>query len=111
MIQEAFIVDGSRTPQPLEHALDSTSEVGMKCGRLAAGVGQTGGVTHRRGHRRSAMLCTHAHASTTERPRTSLLLVHAVQVAHAGRAVLVRHEDFADDAVGEDRDNAVFRRD
>ena len=55
------------------------------------------------------MLWTHAHASTTTRPRTvALFLMHAVQIAHARRAILVRDEHLADDAVVEHRDLSAF---
>ena len=54
------------------------------------------------------MLWTQAQATTTARPRTSLALVHAVQIADAGRAVLVRDQHLADDAVGKTVTRPLF---
>ena len=106
MVQKPLVVGRLRAPQTFEHALDPAREVGNEVpAKLAAGVRQPVRVAAGRGHhqQRDALdaRARHHHRAA---PHFPLSLVHAVQIADARRAVLVRHEHLADDAVVKHRD-------
>ena len=116
VIQEALVV-GRRACRagPSQHAVDAAGEVRDEvAAELTARVRQPVRIAPRLRHhqQRDAL---HAGARHHHRPAADLplALVHAVNVADAGRAVLVRHQHLADDAVGEHRDVAALlgRRD
>jgi hypothetical protein len=105
MIQKALVVGRPPAPQIFEHALDPPREMGNEMtAKLTAGVGQPFRIAAGRGHQQQRdTLNAGARHHHRAAPHFPLTLVHAVQVADARRAVLVRHEHLADDAVGKHR--------
>ena len=112
VIEKSFVVGRRLAAQPFKQALDSAGEVRDEiAAELAARVRKSCRVTRgRRHHQESDALHAGAGDDDGAAADFAFLLMDAMQVAYARRAILVRHHDFPDDAVGEDGDTTGFFR-